>query len=697
MANDNKHVWQYYSLGGVIRVKIDSGEDIAHLDELDEKYWTVLSCPVDGLAMDKQTLSYLDLDGDGKIRISEVTKTAKWLSSCIRDKDLLLKGNSSLPLSEFDTDTPEGLRLYNSAKSILANLHSEKEEISIEDASAETSIFSGTKFNGDGIITLVSAGDDEELKATIRECMDKIGSVTDRSGDPGVNAGMIEQFYSACADYSAWQAEAESNRDTVLPFGEQTQAGYEAYLALKDKINDFYLRCRLLRFDPETAASVDVAINKIEDLVNRPIAKPGKDAKLNLNGINPSWQAAVDKLIAVIPAKEIPADHELREEEWNSIAARFESYAAWLGAKKGEVVEGLGTDRINAILKAGRKQDLLDLVAADSALKEESESIDDVKKLMYLYRDFSSFLRNYVIFSDFYARKDGTRAMFEAGRLFIDQRCCNLCIKVSDMSKHEDMAKLSGMFLIYCNCVSKTHGDTMDIVAVLTAGEISDLRPGKNGIFYDRNGGDWDATITRIVDNPISIANAFWAPYRKFWEFCVGILDKSVSEREEKISTEMQNKVLEATSSTEKTSDSKQGFDIAKFAGIFAALGMAIGYIGSFLTKLVTGIAQTPLWQLLLGIIAIMLIISGPSCISAMSKLRKRNLGPVLNANGWAINSKVLVNILFGNQLTSVVKYPKLNISDPYKQDTPAWKKWLTAFITILIIAAVVCYFVFLQ
>lgn len=33
----SKYEWQYCSLGGAIRVKIGSGEDIAHLGELDQK------------------------------------------------------------------------------------------------------------------------------------------------------------------------------------------------------------------------------------------------------------------------------------------------------------------------------------------------------------------------------------------------------------------------------------------------------------------------------------------------------------------------------------------------------------------------------------------------------------------------------------------------------------------------------------
>ena len=68
-------------------MKIGSGEDIAHLGELDQKLWTVLSCPVDGLEFDRQTLEFLDADKDGKIMVKEVVKAAEWLTSVIKDKD----------------------------------------------------------------------------------------------------------------------------------------------------------------------------------------------------------------------------------------------------------------------------------------------------------------------------------------------------------------------------------------------------------------------------------------------------------------------------------------------------------------------------------------------------------------------------------------------------------------------------------
>ena len=118
----NSYKWRFRSVGGAVRVDIQSGEDIAHLDELDRKMWTVLSCPVSGLEFDSKTLALLDADKDGKIRVDEVIAAAKWLTGIIKNPDLILKGSDTLPLSEFNTENPDGDRLLGSAKQILENL-----------------------------------------------------------------------------------------------------------------------------------------------------------------------------------------------------------------------------------------------------------------------------------------------------------------------------------------------------------------------------------------------------------------------------------------------------------------------------------------------------------------------------------------------------------------------------------------------
>ena len=73
-------------------MKISSGNDIAHLAELDTKMWTVLSCPVKGLEIDEKSLRYMDCDADGKIRVNDVVCISKWITGVLKNADALLEG-----------------------------------------------------------------------------------------------------------------------------------------------------------------------------------------------------------------------------------------------------------------------------------------------------------------------------------------------------------------------------------------------------------------------------------------------------------------------------------------------------------------------------------------------------------------------------------------------------------------------------
>ena len=133
--------WKYASVGGSVRVKLESGADIANLDKLDRKKWTVLSCPTTGLEFDEKTLKLLDADGDGRIHVDEVIAAAKWVTGVIKDPDLLLKEQGELKFSDFNTDSEEGAKLEKSARQILANLKIEKDSISLAETSDNEKIF----------------------------------------------------------------------------------------------------------------------------------------------------------------------------------------------------------------------------------------------------------------------------------------------------------------------------------------------------------------------------------------------------------------------------------------------------------------------------------------------------------------------------------------------------------------------------
>ena len=531
-----KYDWTFANVGGVTRVKIQSGEDIRHLGELDEKLWTVLSCPTTGLEIDSESLRLMDSDGDGKLRVKEVQQAAAWLCSVLRDPEVLLAG---------------------------------KDEVLIADIA------------------------DEGMR-TVAEAVAK--------GNPQVSLADVEAAIAGVSIEAVVAPEAPYAADVMA-----------AYKAKKDEYAAY--------FEQEKLAKLGLAVIAVDAV------KPGME------------QAAFEEMGKAI------ADYEA------AVAAAADANAKALAAAQAQY--------------------------------------QPLRKLLMLTRDFYRLLRNFVTFEDFY-RKD-IQAVFQAGTLVIDQRACQLCLRVSDMSKQNAQAGASGMFLVYCDCESKKLGQKMQIVAAMTVGDIRNLTVGKNALFYDNQGNDWDAVVTKIIDNPISISQAFWSPYRKFGAWVTDLINKSAAEKDSKGFADLTAKVQEGAKNTPAVGEKPkvQAFDIAKFAGIFAAIGMAVGYIGAFFTSVVGGFAALKWWQDILAVIGILLVISGPSMFLAWTKLRKRNLAPVLNANGWAINADVMVSVVFGNTLTTQAQFPLLQLVDPsVKKKMPCWAKWLIGVVAAAILAA---------
>ena len=686
----NTYPWAFASVGGTVRVKIRNGEDIRHLGELDRKMWTVLSCPVTNLEFDEKCLKYIDVDGDGKIRVDEVIATANWLTGILKNPDILLEEKDALQLDDFNTEDPVGARLQASARQILNNLGLKKESIALEDTADNVKIFADTQFNGDGIITPASAAD--EPTAKLIETIASLTSAMDRSGVPGITTEQIDAFYAACADYADWQKACTKE---VLPFGEKTADALAAVQALEEKMADYFMRCKLISFDAATAPAVDVSVEKIaaiegslasatEEIALQPLAKPVVDGVLALEAVNPAWRAAVDAMVELTGWKK----DRITEGEWADVCAQFAPYIAWLGAKKGAEVESLGIDAVKAILKEDKKAALLELIEKDKAEEANALSIEEVDKVLRLQKHFYRFLNNYVVLADFYDKDK--KAIFQAGRLYIDQRSTDLCVKVAGPAP--EISSLSGMYILYCSCTSEKVGKSFNIAAVLTDGDVDGLREGKNAVFYDRDGNDYTAKVIAIVDNPISVRQAFWSPYKKVARMINDKIDKNAAAKNEKSMSGFMEKADTATSAKPE-GDGKEAakavsssFDIAKFAGIFAAIGMAIGFIGQFLVAVINGAASLKFWELLLVILGILLLISGPSMFIAWRKLRKRDLGPVLNANGWAINAKSLVNVKFGKTLTSLAEFPKLTAVDPAARKRAFWR-WFWGIVICLLVA----------
>ena len=698
LTKSKGYKWDFENIGGTTRVKITSGEDLKHLYELDPKMWTVLSCPVKGLEIDEKSLTYMDWDSDGKIRITDVVTTSQWATAALKDADLLLEGKDYIDIENINQDDASGQKLYAAAKQILMNLEREGSVIRISDTSNSAAIFAKTRFNGDGVITDLSAEDADD-KAAIAAAVKATGGSPDRSGMQGVNAAQIEEFYKALEAYVAWAESA-----VEAPFGEHTDKVIETYNALNAKVKDFFMRSRLAAFSPDSTSSLDIQTSLIQsisaddltaktsDIASYPLARVTGKAEIDLTQpVNPAWVSQFDflKKIAMNPDTEV-----LTEEEWNAIGTKFAAYSSWKAAKAGAAVEALGMEAIKAFLASDRKASLLDLVAQDLAVAEEASNIDMVDKFLHIFRDFYRLVRNFVTFHDFYDKDAATLAIFQSGVLMIDQRACHFCMNVTDMAKHNAMAPSSGMYLLYCDCSTKNSAAKIQIVAAVTVGEIGDLMVGKNAVYYDNKGVEWDAVITKIIDNPISISQAFWSPYRRMATVVENLINKSAAEKDAKMMKDATERINAAPTAlpaggtdAAKPAAPAPPFDIAKFAGIFAALGMAFGMIGTALSGLVDSLSELGLLNLIFVFVGIILAISGPAMVMAWMKLRRRNIAPLLNANGWAVNASSKISILFGETLTDMAKYPKLKIKDPYAHKGLApWKKWTISLASLVVV-----------
>jgi len=699
------HTWKFFRAGGFDQVRLETGADLMALDQLDQKLWVALACPTTGLEFDKATLALIDTDKDGRIRAPEVIAAAKWAWGCLRNPDYLLKSSASLPLSAINDATPEGKQLLASAKQILSTLKkADATAVTVEDACQVTEKFVETVLNGDGIIIPKTAKDDA-TKQVINDIIACLGSDADRSGKPGISQTKVDQFFADAQGFSDWHTQAESDK-AVLLLGDATGAAMAAVKVVKAKVDDYFTRCRLAAFDPRASNALnreekeylalsakDLTITSAE-IAGFPLARVEAGRPLPLTqAVNPAWADAVAKFQNDVVKPLLGDKPALTEADWSQLLAKLAPYDGWSAAQAGGSVAKLGRDRVRQILASAAKDTLTKLVAEDKSLEPQFTAIAAVEKLARYNRDLYKLLNNFVSFRDFYGRK--YKAIFQAGTLYLDQRSCDLCLTVEDAGRHALLAGLAGTYLAYCDCVRKATGEKLQIVAAFTGGDSDNLMVGRNGIFYDSKGRDWDATISKIIENPISIPQAFWSPYKKV----VRMIEEQVAKRAAAADTAATQK-FEQTAATVVQADQPQPAPPPQQpktkmdTGTLAAIGLVLATMLGALGGIFGAIAKLPAWQVPLAILGILLAISLPSMLLAWLKLRKRNLSPILDANCLAVNAKAKINVPFGGSLTGVAALPpgsQRDLVDPFAEKKRPWALYIT--LAVIVALAVGWYF----
>lgn len=686
------HTWKFVQTGGLMQLQIQSIEDVLELDQLDPKLWVALACPVSGLEFSEDTLQVLDLDKNGRVRVPEILDACKFIKKYFSKPEIIMEKGETIPLNAL-SDEPFscGHSPAKSAKAILEILgKNEASEISLADISMNDKLFSPSVYNGDKILP-PSAVKDEVASGVVKEIITATGGADDISGEKGINRQQFQDFFSSLRAVQEWRSQAQKNAPEIFFLGAATDSAASSFMAVKDKIDEFFLRCNVNSYSAELSNNLHAKeLSTFEDglsqekLENLPLAEINQNKLLPLKkSINPAWADRVEQFWLNTISNIFDSEKtELFEHEWKLVCKKFEPYMGWYGAKPSNNASAVSISRVEEILSSDAEQ----IIAHGLDEEEKSPPIAlatvDLKKMLLLRRDFLKLLKNYVSFEEFY--DPNTPAVFQCGTLYIDGHSCDLCFRVTDEAKHGTMASLSQCYMIYCSCTKKGTGEKMSIAALVSAGTSENLIVGRNGLFYDRNGDDWDATITKIIDNPISVKEAFWKPYKKLSKMIQERISKKASDAESKVTEKMTSAVNNPTGAATATATASKKFDI----GTIAALSVAFTGIATVVGGLLSAFFGLGKW-IPLGIVGIILIISLPSMFIAWSKLRQRNIAPILDASGWAINGNVKINITLGSTMTHTAVRPKnskLVSKDIYADKKFPWKRCIFGAIILALV-----------
>ena len=430
----------------------------------------------------------------------------------------------------------------------------------------------------------------------------KLADVLARQADLAASAPSAADK-QALADW-----EAKGQTPEVAVFGEATAAGEAALAAVESVIDAFFA-------PPE----------------DMPLVTEAPDVTLPLRDhLNPKHLEAI-MAFADACVKPVLGDGVTSIDRigWKKVKAAFAPYRAWVAAKP--------------VMNAGKLGDL----------------VDEERVLRYKLH-LLEFLENFVSMRRLYAADES--ATFQMGTLRIDGKEMSLCFHVASEAAHSALSGKSNCCVLYLKLTRPSEKAERSVCAVVTAGAVAQLYVGRNGVFFDRDGKDWDAVVTKVVENQVSLAEAFWAPWRKLGEGVASTVKKFLGAKQS---------AAQATVDASAQSTQAGG---AAMASSVAAIGIGSGMVTAAAASLMAVVSGMNAKEVAISIVALVLVVSLPSMILTWFKLRKRDLGAILNAGGWAVNRPMYFSMKRARAFTKCAPNPM----------------WLSTLLSIALVAGII-------
>lgn len=656
----------FRNFGGIYQFVVADENDLSRIDSLDPARWAATSAPVGDLHSDEGFLHYVDPGATGRVRVTQIVGARDWAFARLSNRQELFGRREAIALSSI-AKGDAGDKLRAAAERVNREQKADDAtKVTLANVRAFKSSYRKLLANGDGVMP-PEVVPEAEVAAAIKDVMATVGAAPDRGGSDGVTMELLEKFKAQGQAWLDWRAKS----DAASLWGADTDAASALVLKMDPKLHEFFLMCELRRQESPTDAVLKLTDDQFralwlkdapeieEHLTSAPVAPPNVQGVLDLDGpLNGLFRDDLGALRKVIDRVLGAPTRELTREKWTKVVDAFAGYRTWLKAKVPENFDALGADKVKAFLAGPLPARIAHFVDLDKAAADELAQVDDLEKLMLYVRWLVDLVNNFVNLSAIY--KPSEQSLVEVGSLVIDGRRLDFCMKVEGHADHKNIAKESLIFLVYAKITAKQGGAAAyEVVAPLTGGERGRLRVGKRGIFYDIHGVEWDAEIVDLVENPISVREAVFAPFRRAAKFVGDKVEEWVGSAAEAQEKGLSDATANATTQARSNLDAGMAAarnpvpppPAAPAAGgaapegggggglnintIVLGGGMALAGLGAVLASLFSALTSIAGWAAIIGVVlAVMLF----SALNAWLKLRKRDMSLLLEANGWAMN-----------------------------------------------------------
>ncbi|PTL79468.1 kinesin [Vitiosangium sp. GDMCC 1.1324] len=662
----------YRRYGGSLQVSIPSFEVLTEAIRIPETQWLATACPLEGLNCDRRFLEFVDADKNGRIRVAELRAAVEHTAKLLKSHQGTDAASDVLML---DALSEEGAKLRDVAGILLETLKApERTRISLEQVRASEKALREAGQNGDGIVA--PAFLPEPLRPLAVKMMASFPEVKNRAGQAGVDVPMLQRFREERRAVLAHL----SGKESVLVWGGQSVERARRIQEVRPVLDTYFLQCRLVAAQPEAIASLKLEAGRLQGTLGDteafarvvselPVAPPEPGGALRWSRLYRG--PAFEKLDAFKRDVAVPITGDmatLADATWRELCTKADAILAWQARLDASPLHGL-VDALAAIPEP--ELDALEAASrADLALKDKLDAVDELERLILYQRWLLTFANNFISMPDLYQTK--RRALMEKGTLILGGRRYRLSVLVTNRAAHAALTGQGTTCTLYVQVLAKEGGESYEVAVPVTRGRSGNLVVGKRGVFYDVEGREYDAVVTQIIRQPVSLWEAMTMPFERIGQFISKKIEgmaaageKALDESLEKSYTHGTGVATTAVTAPATPAPATPAASPAPPApaagpgGFIAATGIAFAAVGTSLAFIVAQVKSLTLLDVISAAIIVTAAVMLPSGLLGWLKLRKRNLALLLEGSGWALNDRLNLTRELAALVTRRPRLPK--------------------------------------